>query len=168
MTRRYVGSASGYKGVIYQHYFKKPLQKPWKAYLQQGKKTLLLGYFATKEEAAEAHDQAALRLFGPGTYLNRDHGCKPREELPQFSPSPSFMHSQILFRNSFEHIAELAKIDHKYNDLVSEAKKRFTATHPDADLETNPKWLNILAEIEAERMEEFKVLKEMVFDPPRA
>ena len=30
-----------------------------------------LGYFATREEAAREYDRAALRQYGPDTYLNR-------------------------------------------------------------------------------------------------
>ncbi len=78
------------------------------------------------------------------------------------------MKSLYLLRNSTEHIAELFKIDTRYNDLVSEAKKRFKAAHPGADLDTSPKWADILAEIESERMEEFKVLREMVVDVQRS
>ena len=79
MRRRphYIGSSSGYKGV----YFCKNLpKKPWKSYLRQHGQYICMGYFATKEEAAAAYDREAERLFGPRTYLNRDHGCRPRNK----------------------------------------------------------------------------------------
>ncbi len=82
----YIGSASGYKGVVFQPH-DPPLKKPWKAYLRHHGQYVCLGYFKRKEEAAAAHDKAARKLFGPKTYLNREHGCRPlRRKRPARNP----------------------------------------------------------------------------------
>ena len=40
-------------------------------YLRKHGQQISLGYFETKEDAARAYDKAAIRQYGPDTYLNR-------------------------------------------------------------------------------------------------
>lgn len=60
---------SGYKGVIYQNHTP-PLNKPWKTYARKNGQYHLIGYFATKQEAAKRYNEAAVKIHGPDTYLN--------------------------------------------------------------------------------------------------
>lgn len=54
---------SGYKGVH-------PCGKSWRAVIHIDRKTIALGRYATKEEAAEAYNKAAVSYFGELCYLN--------------------------------------------------------------------------------------------------
>ena len=58
---------SGMKGVYYMKNLEK---KPWKAYITHHGEVVTIGYFATKEEAAQAYNEYALRIYGPEAYLN--------------------------------------------------------------------------------------------------
>jgi hypothetical protein len=46
------------------------LSKPWKAYARRHGQQILLGYFASKWDAAIAYNRWAWETYGPGTYLN--------------------------------------------------------------------------------------------------
>ena len=58
---------SGLKGVLY---FPRSSKKPWKAYGRHHGQYVCIGYFPTKEDAAKAYNEWALRAYGPDTYLN--------------------------------------------------------------------------------------------------
>lgn len=58
-------NTSGYKGVYATPYGR------WTAQTRLNKKLVYLGTFATKEEAAEAYNQAALKHHGPFAKLNK-------------------------------------------------------------------------------------------------
>jgi hypothetical protein len=58
-------STSGYKGVCYR----KDTNK-WRAYITCKRERISLGSFKTAEEAAQAYNNAAIRLFGEYAYLN--------------------------------------------------------------------------------------------------
>lgn len=53
---------SGFHGVYFQTNKKCPLRKPWKAYYRQHGSQVCVGYFATKEEAARAYNDAVGKL----------------------------------------------------------------------------------------------------------
>jgi hypothetical protein len=57
-------SLSGYKGVG-------PHGCRWKARIAVNRKTWHIGIFDTPEEAANAYDEMALKVWGAKTYLNR-------------------------------------------------------------------------------------------------
>ena len=59
---------SGYKGIYYAK--DKPRFKPWQAQIKHNKKTIYLGYYKTKEEAALAYNKKAIELFGEYAKLN--------------------------------------------------------------------------------------------------
>jgi len=65
-----VRSKSGFRGVtsVCSKKF------PWSASIKKDKKTIYLGSFWTKEEAAIAYDKGALKYFGTGCYLNFPKG----------------------------------------------------------------------------------------------
>lgn len=78
-NRRCVLSQHGLKGVFYIGYTQNKgrrwqRRKPWHAKVTVGYKTLSLGYFATKEEAAAAYDVGARRLFAEFAATNADLG----------------------------------------------------------------------------------------------
>lgn len=60
-------NTSGYKGVIFD---KRPLSKPWVAQIRALGKYRKIGYFITKEEAANAYNEAAITYFGKFAKLN--------------------------------------------------------------------------------------------------
>lgn len=57
-------SASQVKGVYFDA--RRP-KKPWQAYVTKNKKRTSIGYYATKEEAADARNKKAFELFGDFT-----------------------------------------------------------------------------------------------------
>ncbi len=59
-------SSSGYKGVSYQ----KDCDKKWVAKITLDYKSIHIGCFNTKEEAAKAYDKKAIELFGEFARLN--------------------------------------------------------------------------------------------------
>jgi hypothetical protein len=59
-------STSQYKGVSY----KKDTVNKWRARIGVDGTEVILGYFSTEEEAAEAYNVAALRYFGEFAWLN--------------------------------------------------------------------------------------------------
>lgn len=58
---------SGYRGVLYNRNTPK---NPWKAYINHNGSRVIIGYFPTKEEAAKAYNEVALKIHGTNTYLN--------------------------------------------------------------------------------------------------
>jgi len=60
-------NTSGYKGV-----WKGGKHNPhrWRAAIQKGGKYMHLGYYATAEEAAQAYDKAAIKIYGAYASLN--------------------------------------------------------------------------------------------------
>jgi hypothetical protein len=66
-------NSSGYKGVSWFGRDSK-----WRARIKVGATHKTLGYFATKEEAAIAYDQAARSTFGPFAFLN--FPCQPQSQ----------------------------------------------------------------------------------------
>lgn len=56
-----IRSASQLKGVYFDARKK---AKPWQAYITKDGKRTSIGYYATKEEAADARNQKAFELFG--------------------------------------------------------------------------------------------------------
>lgn len=68
---------SGYKGV------RKHVSGKWHAYIKVDNKQISLKYYDTKEEAALAYNEAALKYFGEFAYLNviphtHSHPQEPR------------------------------------------------------------------------------------------
>jgi len=61
-------NTSGYKGVYYHN---RPLRKRWHAQIYADGKNMFLGYFVTKEEAAFAYNEAAIKYHGEFSNLNR-------------------------------------------------------------------------------------------------
>ena len=57
----------GFKGVQFRDDLKK---KPWKAAITVNRRSKNLGYFATKELAAKAYNEAAIKYFGKFARLN--------------------------------------------------------------------------------------------------
>lgn len=60
-------STTGYKGVSKYHYSN---IKKWRAYIKVDGKFINLGKYKTKEEAARAYDEAAIKYFGEYAFLN--------------------------------------------------------------------------------------------------
>lgn len=58
---------NGYKGLLYRPDNPK---KPWRAAITKDAKTIHLGYFATREDAARAYNKAAIEVFGNYARLN--------------------------------------------------------------------------------------------------
>lgn len=58
----------GVKGVCFH---RRCVSRPWSARIHINKKSISLGYFATKEEAALAYNKAALELLGEFAVLNK-------------------------------------------------------------------------------------------------
>jgi hypothetical protein len=63
-------NTSGYKGVYYKK-DREQRKKKWGAQININKKNISLGYFLTKEEAALAYNEAAIKYFGEFAYLNK-------------------------------------------------------------------------------------------------
>lgn len=59
---------SGYKGVYFMN--DKRRNKPWAAHIKVNYKSMYLGVFESKQEAAKAYNQAAIRLFGAFARIN--------------------------------------------------------------------------------------------------
>lgn len=64
-VRKGKNNTSGYKGVVWAKWANK-----WRAYLKYNYKTIPLGYFSTKEEAALAYNEKAKELHGEFANLN--------------------------------------------------------------------------------------------------
>jgi hypothetical protein len=64
--RRYVNNTSGYKGV----HWAKNVGKWW-AYIHVDGAYKNLGYFTSKEDAARAYDEAAVKYYGEFAFLNK-------------------------------------------------------------------------------------------------
>lgn len=63
--------SSKYKGVSYQKMpYQNPLKKPWRASLMYNGRRQSLGFYATEEEAAQAYDRRAVKIFGEFARLN--------------------------------------------------------------------------------------------------
>lgn len=62
-------NTSGYKGVVYVK-ARKHLSTPWAAQIKINYKTIGLGYFEVKEEAAKSYNEAAVKYFGEFAKLN--------------------------------------------------------------------------------------------------
>ncbi len=59
-------NASGYKGV----HFDKGCINPWTARIKIGDSYVRLGHYETKEEAAQAYNEAAINNYGPWARIN--------------------------------------------------------------------------------------------------
>ena len=70
---------SGYKGVyhITRLYNGRPFRKPYKAYIRQHGQYIVIGHFATGEEAAAAYNKVALRLKGANSTLTPSTHDRP-------------------------------------------------------------------------------------------
>lgn len=62
---KYSNNTSGYKGVTLRKE-----RNTWRAQIRVNNKLIILGCFVDKEEAARAHDKAALLYFGEFAQLN--------------------------------------------------------------------------------------------------
>ena len=62
-----ITNTSGYKGIFY---IKDSKRNPWGAKIVVNSKSIYLGCFKTKIDAAKAYDQAALKYFGEYAKLN--------------------------------------------------------------------------------------------------
>lgn len=60
-------NTSGYKGVCF---VKNKKQKQWVSKIKYNYKSITLGYFHTKEEAAKVYNKAAIKYFGEFAKLN--------------------------------------------------------------------------------------------------
>lgn len=69
--RRIFNNKYGFKGVTQSNRHK---TKQWRAYIHKDNKTMTLGYFSTKEEAAAVYDKAATELFGLKAVTNKQLG----------------------------------------------------------------------------------------------
>lgn len=69
-SQRRSDNTSGFKGVV-EDRRSPPLRKPWKARVHVDGRTVNLGRFATREEAASAYRAAALRLHGEFACVER-------------------------------------------------------------------------------------------------
>lgn len=58
-------NTSGYKGVSWSN-----VGKRWLAMINPGRKAVFLGYFANKEDAAKAYNEAAKKFYGEFGYMN--------------------------------------------------------------------------------------------------
>ena len=65
-TNKRTYSKHGFKGIK----FMEGRTKPWATVVSVNGKTKTIGYFLTKEEAAEAYDAAVRKLLGSGVSLN--------------------------------------------------------------------------------------------------
>lgn len=65
------GRSSQFRGVCWRTH-----AKAWKAYIKHERKQMHLGYFKDERAAAQAYNDAALRLFGEFALLN-DLGAQP-------------------------------------------------------------------------------------------
>jgi hypothetical protein len=63
-------NTSGYKGVSYKKEKNYIRKKPWNARIKVDYKEIYLGHFQTKEEAAKAYNEAAIKYFGEFAKLN--------------------------------------------------------------------------------------------------
>jgi hypothetical protein len=69
---------SGYKGVSWDSWQKrKGASKAWKSYIKLDGRRRHLGYFTTAQEAADAYDREAVRLFGPFARTNASITTNP-------------------------------------------------------------------------------------------
>lgn len=67
-ARPRANTISGVKGVSYN---KSILLTPWVAQIRSQGKTIFIGYYATKEEAAEAYKKISLKYFGDFSFFAR-------------------------------------------------------------------------------------------------
>ena len=63
-------TSSKYKGVSLDKR-KKAKGRPWYAYIKKNRRRKFLGYFESQEQAADAYDEAAEKMFGTFACLNR-------------------------------------------------------------------------------------------------
>ena len=71
--RKHKNNKSGYKGVSYKKKKKDMINeysKPWQAQIRHNQKSICLGYYRIKKEAARVYDQKAVELFGEFAVLN--------------------------------------------------------------------------------------------------
>ena len=74
-------STSKFKGVSL-----KKARRAWCAQIQKDLKKIHIGYYDTEEEAAEAYNRAAVKLFGEYAYLNTIPGkITPRKKKKDYS-----------------------------------------------------------------------------------
>lgn len=68
-TRRFKNNTSGYKGVRLFNYDGR--EKQWQAYICPKNKFIHIGYFSTKEEAAIAYNEMAIKYYKKYSQLNK-------------------------------------------------------------------------------------------------
>ena len=69
-NKRGVRCSSSYKGVIPNPDKRCKRSERWRAQIQHNRKHILIGYFASQVEAAEAYDAKAKELFGEFARIN--------------------------------------------------------------------------------------------------
>lgn len=66
-------------------------------------------------------------------------------------------------RGSIEHYTQIREIDSRYNEVRDKEKLKFFRRHP-ALTEESPEWLEIINDIEEQRLHEFSVMRSFIID----
>jgi len=98
-SKTYSNNRSGYKGVGWSKD-----HGAWRARIKCHNRSMLLGYFSTKEEAARAYNEKAKELFGVYARLNNvfaeQTSLDVRPNVPDSVPVTSTFAGQTLFRGT--------------------------------------------------------------------